>query len=284
MTVYQPINHSPLIRSILCDNPSPFTHQGTNCYIVGRGEVVVIDPGPMDMKMLAAIELATKGEVIKAVLITHTHKDHSPLAAKINAPKYGYGKHFVIPASHKGSITLDSSGDMDFTPDIFLKDAEQFEIAGLAFEAVITPGHCANHLCFAFKNENILFSGDHVMGWSTSIVAPPDGNMADYMASLEKLIGREETRYFCGHGDPIETPQNIVRAMLGHRKMREASILERLREGDTTVIQIVETIYKGLNPKLFGAACINVYAHLEKLIDEGKAKGEKKIEGKFTCH
>jgi glyoxylase-like metal-dependent hydrolase (beta-lactamase superfamily II) len=264
-----PLSHSPLIRQITCDNPSPFTSNGTNCYIVGRGRVVIIDPGPENPMMMKAIYEATKGEVIEAILITHTHKDHSPGAKAFDVQKLGFDKHKPSRELALGEINmLDAAGDKDFTPDIYLKNEENFTIAGLEFEAIHTPGHCANHLCFNFKNENILFSGDHVMGWSTSIVAPPDGSMGDYMRSMEKLIGRGETRYFAGHGDPIDNPQGIIRAMLGHRKMREASILEQLRQGVFDIPTLVETLYKGLNPKLKGAAALSVYAHLEELVQQ----------------
>lgn len=268
-------NHSPLIRSLTANNPSPFTEKGTNCYIVGRGRVVVIDPGPEDNLMTKAIFDATKGESIEAILITHTHKDHSPGARAFQVPKYGFGKHKPSRELALGEINmLDAAGDKDFTPDIYLKDGENFTLSGLEFEAIHTPGHCSNHLCFAFKNENILFSGDHVMGWSTSIVAPPDGAMGDYMRSLEKLIGRGEMVYYAGHGAPIDNPQGTVRAMLGHRKMREASILEQLRQGVFDIPTLVEKLYKGLNPKLTGAAALSVYAHLEELVQQQRVMCE----------
>lgn len=270
MTPYTVEQLTPTIRRIVCNNPSPFTYKGTNCYIVGKGKVAIIDPGPTDPRMIEAIHKATKDEEIAGVLITHTHKDHSPNAQFLSAKTYGYGAHKASRELSLGEINiLDSSGDKDFVPDFYLKDGEVFTITGLEFEALFTPGHCANHLCFAYKNENILFSGDHVMGWSTSIVAPPDGAMGDYMRSLEKLIGREETHYYAGHGEVIESPQKLVRGMLGHRKMREASILEQVRGGLSNIPAIVDVIYKNLDPKLIGAASLSTYAHLEELVAKG---------------
>jgi glyoxylase-like metal-dependent hydrolase (beta-lactamase superfamily II) len=279
-----PITHSPLIRQITCDNASPFTQNGTNCYIVGVKNVVIIDPGPENPAMEVAIRAATKGETIAAILITHTHKDHSPGAKVFNVPNYGFGKHLPSRELALGEINmLDAAGDKDFTPDVYLKDGENFTIAGLEFEAIHTPGHCSNHLAFAFKNENILFSGDHVMGWSTSIVAPPDGAMGDYMRSLEKLIGRGESRYFAGHGDPIDNPQGTVRAMLGHRRMREASILEQLRQNTHMIPDMVANLYKGLDPRLKGAAALSVYAHLEELVQQNRVmcEGSPQLHSKY---
>jgi glyoxylase-like metal-dependent hydrolase (beta-lactamase superfamily II) len=266
---------SPLIRRICCNNPSPFTFKGTVTYIVGRGRVVVIDPGPEDPKMIEALFEATKGETIEAVLITHTHRDHSPNAKHLKAKTYGEGVHRPSRDLALGEINaLDAAGDKEFKPDIMLKDGEKFDIAGLRFEAITTPGHCANHMVFAFENENVLFSGDHIMAWSTSIVAPPDGAMGDYMASLEKLLGRGETTHFPGHGGVVENPQRFMRALLTHRKMREEAIFRQVEKGVSTIPEMVKNIYEGLNPMLIGAASLSVYAHLEELYQKKRVKCE----------
>jgi len=279
---------SPLVRRILVDNPGPYTFRGTNTYIVGRGRVAVIDPGPVNDAHLQAILGATQGETITDVVITHTHKDHSPgaapLVAATGARLAGCGPHRPSrPLGEGEGASLDASADLDYAPDIILAEGDSISGPGWTLTAVETPGHCLNHLAFALPEENGLFSGDHVMGWSTTIVAPPDGSMSDYMASLEKLRGRTESVYWPGHGAPIADPQRLVRGLLVHRRQRENAILARLTEGDETIDQIVPRLYDGLPPELVGAAGLSVFAHLEDLTNRGKVvtNGAPKLKGRY---
>lgn len=268
---------SPAVRRIVAPNPSHFTFRGTCTYIVGRGEVAVIDPGPADETHIAAIEaeLAAGGERVTHILVTHTHRDHSPgarlLKARTGATVYAAGPHPAPAgaAAASGSPALDAAGDTGFAPDVVVAHGDIIEADRFAFECVFTPGHMSNHMSFALRGERALFSGDHVMGWSTSVVAPPDGNMADYMASLELLAGREDAVYWPGHGGPVASPNRFVRAFITHRRMRENAILNRLAAGDRTIPEIVARTYEGLPPGLKPAAGLSVLAHLEDLIARG---------------
>lgn len=267
---------SPLIRRVVANNPGPFTFTGTGTYIVGEGTVAVIDPGPDDEAHLAALTDALDGETVSHILVTHTHLDHSPLAAPLKAltgaEVLAYGPHGSGPrsgpAEKSGSVALDASGDTGFVPDRTLKDGEVVEGPGWTLEAVFTPGHMANHMAFALKEENALFSGDHVMAWSTSVIAPPDGNMADYMASLRRVLERDEEVYWPTHGPERRDPKPFVRAFLTHRQMRERAILKRIESGDRTIAEIVSAIYREVDPKLHPAAAMSVLAHMEHLIEQ----------------
>jgi len=270
---------SPLIRRILCDNPGPFTFKGTVTYVVGKGRVAIIDPGPDDPRHIAAVLDAVKGETVEAILVTHTHRDHSPatpaIKAATGAPVYAEGPHRAARPLNLGETNaLDASGDKDFVPDIVLKDGDVVSGTGWTVESVFTPGHTANHMAFALREEETLFSGDHVMAWSTSIVAPPDGAMGDYMASLDKLRGREETLFWPGHGGPVREPAKFMRALSHHRKLREAAIMKRLTSGDRQIPEIVAAIYEGLDPRLKTAAGLSVFAHLEDLVAKGLATSD----------
>ena len=275
---------SPLTRRLIAPNASPFTFTGTCSYIVGVGEVAIIDPGPVDETHLAALLAAVEGERVSHIVVTHTHRDHSPGAAilkqRTGAPIVGARAHVPREGSTPG---LDASHDLAYAPDAVLADRERLEGRGFTLEALATPGHAANHLCFALIEENALFSGDHVMGWSTSIVAPPDGSMADYMASLEKLRGRPEAVYWPGHGGPVRDPQRYVRALAHHRRQREATIVGRLQAGDTEIPAIVAKIYVGLAPALTRAASLSTLAHLEDLVARGVATsdGEPSLDAHF---
>jgi glyoxylase-like metal-dependent hydrolase (beta-lactamase superfamily II) len=265
----------PDVRRVVADNGGPFTFTGTNTFIVGRGEVALIDPGPPDDAHRAALETALAGERIAAIIVTHTHRDHSPLArpmaAAHGAPVYGFGPHATARARRPGEETpLDAADDTDFVPDVTLGDGDAVEGPGWRLEALHTPGHTANHICLALADTGVLFSGDHVMAWSTTIVAPPNGSMADYMASLETLRGRDDAIYLPGHGGPVRDPQRFVRALIGHRRQREAAILQRLAAGDRTIGELVTAIYRGLDPRLRGAAGLSVLAHLEDLVARGR--------------
>lgn len=262
---------SPLVRRIVAPNASPFTFTGTCTYIVGAGDVCVIDPGPESEPHLAAILAATGGERVAHIVVTHTHRDHSPgakaLQAATGAPIHGCAPHEPI-ADHP-SGRLDASHDLAYAPDVEMRDGDVLRGDGYALTAIHTPGHASNHLCFAFAQENALFSGDHVMAWSTSVVAPPDGNMRHYMASLEKLAARDETIYWPGHGAPVTSPKRYVRGLASHRRMREAAILERLAAGEGDIASIVARIYVGLDPRLRPAAGLSVLAHLDDLLTRG---------------
>ena len=265
---------APGVRRILADNPGPFTFKGTLSYIIGRGNVAIIDPGPLDQRHTAVLLDAVRGETVTHIIITHTHRDHSPGAAPLKAatgaPTFGEGRHRPSRRLFTGETKrLDAGGDVDFVPDHRIADGDVIAGDGWALEAIATPGHTANHMAFALKGADILFSGDHVMGWSTSIVAPPDGSMSDYMASLDRLAARLETVYLPGHGDMIRDAPDFVTRYIAHRRGREASILHRLGKGETDIPSLVRAIYIGLNPALEGAAALSTLAHLEDLTARG---------------
>jgi glyoxylase-like metal-dependent hydrolase (beta-lactamase superfamily II) len=265
---------APGVRAIVADNPSPFTFKGTISYIVGRGQVAIIDPGPDDVVHVAALLEAVRDETVTHIFVTHTHRDHSPAAAKIKdatgAKVLAQGPHRPARPLHTGEIRrLDASVDLDFRPDITLADGEIVNGKGWTLQAVATPGHTANHMAYAFKEADLLFAGDHVMAWSTTIVAPPDGAMSDYMASLHKLAERSEPLYLSGHGAPVRDAPRYVQYLIRHRQAREASILHRLGKGAADIPTIVRAVYIGLDPRLVGAAALSVLAHLEELVARG---------------
>ena len=264
----------PGLRRVMANNPSPFTFKGTMSYIVGRGKVAIVDPGPDDPAHIGALLDAVRNETVTAIFVTHTHRDHSPavpaVKAATGATVYAEAPHCAARPLHIGEANrLDASADRDFRPDVALKDGEVVTGDGWTVEAVTTPGHTANHMAFAFCERNFLFSGDHVMGWATSIVAPPDGAMSDYMTSLDKLTRRSESVYFPGHGPAIEDAGRFVHYYILHRKAREASILHRLRKSAADIPTIVRASYIGLDPRLTGAAGLSVLAHLEDLVTRG---------------
>ncbi len=262
---------SPLIRRVLARNASPFSYTGTQSYIVGHGTIAVIDPGPLgdDPAHVGELIRLTRDEKIVAILCTHTHRDHSPaaapLAAATGAPVIGCAP-LVIEDDGPRS---DASFDATYTPDRVLADGEQLAGPGWTLTAVATPGHTSNHLCFALEEEKALFSGDHIMGWSTTVVSPPDGDMADYMRSLQLLIDRDDKVYYPAHGPAVDKPQRLARGMMGHRKQREGQILRLLEKGVGAIPDMVEQMYKGVDPRLHGAAGRSVLAHLIDLRDRG---------------
>lgn len=273
---------APGVRRIVANNPGPFTFRGTGTYVVGEGEVAVIDPGPDLAEHVAALLAGLAGERVTHILVTHTHRDHSPAAAAVKAatgaPTYGFGPHAAAlrPAGlsgggRRGAAAVEEGGDWDFVPDIAVRDGDTIAGPGWRFEAVHTPGHTSNHLCFALPDAGILFSGDHVMGWSTSVIAPPDGDMAAYMASLDKLLRRRDAVYWPTHGPAITEPEAHVRAFVAHRREREAGIVACLEAGVGTVGAMVERLYRGLDPNLRRAAGRSVLAHLIDLIGRGVA-------------
>jgi glyoxylase-like metal-dependent hydrolase (beta-lactamase superfamily II) len=264
---------APGIRRIVARNPSPFTFRGTGTYVVGDGEVAVIDPGPDLDEHVAALLAGLAGEQVTHILITHTHRDHSPAAKALKAATgaYGFGPH---AGGRRGDPAVEEGGDWDFSPDVTVHDGEAIAGAGWRFEAIHTPGHTSNHLCFALPDQGILFSGDHVMGWSTSVIAPPDGDMSAYMASLDKLLDRPDAVYWPTHGPAITEPQSHVRAFIVHRREREAGILECLAAGSERINAIVDKLYVGLQPGLRRAAGRSVHAHLIDLIGRGIVESE----------
>jgi glyoxylase-like metal-dependent hydrolase (beta-lactamase superfamily II) len=266
---------APGVRRVTARNPGPFTFHGTNSYIVGRGRVAIVDPGPDDAAHIAALLAATAGETITHIFLTHTHRDHSggvaPLKAATGAITLGEGPHRPARPLHDGETNqLDAAADMDFSPDIRLGDGEAVAGGDWRIEAIATPGHTANHLALALSVSDLLFSGDHVMGWSTTVVAPPDGSMADYMRALQRLLDRPERRYFPGHGGPVADAHGYVRGLIAHRRMRERAILERLAAGDRGIAEITRAIYRDIPPALHGAAALSVLAHLEDLVERGR--------------
>ena len=263
------------IRRIIANNPGPFTFTGTCTYVVGTGEVSVIDPGPDDAAHIEALLLALRHERIARILVTHTHRDHSPgarlLAERTGAAILGCAPHRASRAALDNEAPrLDASADLDHAPDRVLAEGERVEGDDHAFTVIETPGHTANHLAFALEGTGMMFSGDHVMGWSTSVVAPPDGAMSAYLASLDKLASREDDRaYWPGHGGPVADPRRFTRALLGHRRQRELQILDVLGRGPARIPQLVAANYQGLDPRLVGAAGLSTFAHLEDLVARG---------------
>jgi glyoxylase-like metal-dependent hydrolase (beta-lactamase superfamily II) len=264
---------SPLIRRIVADNPGPFTFMGTGTYVVGHGKVAVIDPGPHLPAHIAALLAALSGETISHILITHTHIDHSPAAAPLklatSAPTFGFGPHGAT------GDTGEAGADLAFVPDMALRDGDTVEGDGWQLQALHTPGHASNHLCFALTEESALFSGDHVMGWSTTVVGPPDGNMAAYMRSLDRLSRRADAIYWPTHGGPIRDPRAHVAELIAHRLARRQAILAALSGGPLTPPELVIRVYTGLDPRLVDAAAESVRAHLIELGESGLVSEER---------
>jgi glyoxylase-like metal-dependent hydrolase (beta-lactamase superfamily II) len=286
-----PVAVDGAIARLTANNPGPFTFHGTNSYVLGARRLVVIDPGPADPAHLEALMHTIAGRPVEAILVTHTHADHSVLARALKdltgAPILGCGPHARFRALAEGEVNmLDAAGDRAHAPDIVFADGDGIDTELGRLSAIATPGHTANHLCFALDAHGVLFSGDHVMGWSTSIVAPPDGAMAPYMASLDRLIAREDTIYLPGHGGPVMEPQRFARGLRSHRRMRANAILERLKAGDDTIPAIVSSIYSGVDPRLHGAAALSVFAHLEELVARGDATtdGPTLLAGRYRTH
>jgi glyoxylase-like metal-dependent hydrolase (beta-lactamase superfamily II) len=264
----------PRVRRLLAPNPSPFTYTGTQTYLIGSGEVAVIDPGPDLAEHVEAILKSLDGERVAAIVCTHTHRDHSPasrpLQAATGAPIIGCAPL----ALEDDGPRADAAFDFDYRPDRALADGEALEGKGWALRAVATPGHTSNHLCFELEDGGVLFTGDHVMGWSTTVVAPPDGDMADYRASLDKLLGRGDSVYFPAHGPPVEDTHAHVRRLIDHRRMRESQILEHLEAGEGRITAMVEAMYADIDPRLHPAAGRSVLAHLVDLERRGLVRGE----------
>jgi glyoxylase-like metal-dependent hydrolase (beta-lactamase superfamily II) len=275
-----PANHGVAITvaenvvRVTAPNPSVFTYHGTNSYIVGEQSLAVIDPGPDIPEHFDALISAIDGREVSHIFVTHTHRDHSPLArrfaATTGAQVYAHGPHVFARTLADGEINhLDASADLDFEPDEALVHGDSIRGNGWVMEAVYTPGHTGNHMAYALQGTGILFSGDHVMDWATTIVAPPDGSMDDYLSSLDVLKQRNDRIYLPGHGGPVNSPVKFVSALKSHRILREASILERIRAGDGLIKDIVAVIYRDTDPRMHGAAALSTFAHIERLIRRG---------------
>jgi glyoxylase-like metal-dependent hydrolase (beta-lactamase superfamily II) len=270
---------APNVVRVTAANGGPFTFAGTNSYLAGESDVAIIDPGPDLPDHFNALRAAIGTRKVAGIFVTHAHRDHTDLlprlAALTGAPVYAEGRHRAFrPLRGVETNVLDASADHEFHPGHALADGEIVSGGGWALQAVHTPGHTANHCAYALDEHGILFSGDHVMGWSTSIVAPPDGSMAAYMASLHKLQARGDRQYLPGHGGQVTNPKTFTKGLIAHRKMRERAIMERLRAGDSQIPQIVAALYRDVDPRLHGAAALSVFAHLEHLIEQGRVRAD----------
>ncbi|MGD9544791.1 MAG: MBL fold metallo-hydrolase [Methylocystis sp.] len=264
---------SPLTRRAIAPNSGPFTYTGTCSYVVGAGDVAIIDPGPDDPRHVEALLASVSGERVRYVLVTHTHRDHSPAARTLKeatgATIAGCASYAPADSHPPGGLNLDAAHDRSYAPDIALNDGDALQIGGATLVALATPGHTANHLCFALAEEQSLFTGDHVMAWATTVIAPPDGSMTDYLASLERLRARRDRIYWPGHGEPVQEPQRYLRALIHHRRARETAIVQRLDAGDETIAEIVAQIYESVDKRLHPAAAMTTLAHLTDLIARG---------------
>lgn len=284
----QAVTVAPDVQRLTVNNPSAFTFHGTNSYILGRDTLAVIDPGPEDEAHLKALLDAIGGRPVSHIFVSHTHRDHSPLARRLaettGAVTAAQGPHRAARPLRIGETNpLDASADTDFEPELTLADDTVVAGDGWSIRALHTPGHTANHAVFALEGTGIVFSADHVMAWATSIVAPPDGAMSDYMASLDRMLERDDRMFLPGHGGPVGKPRQFMRGLKTHRRMRERAIVERLKAGDRTIPEMVRAIYRDTDPRLHGAAGLSVLAHLEDLVSRGvaSAEGEPSIDAVF---
>jgi glyoxylase-like metal-dependent hydrolase (beta-lactamase superfamily II) len=259
---------SPRVRRVVAENPGPFTYTGTGVYIIGEGEVAVIDPGPVLPQHEAALATALEGERVTHVFVTHHHLDHSPLAhplAKKHGCKvYGFGSQTVPPAD--GEVRLEAGDDVGFQPDVTISEGQVFTGPNWTIEALHTPGHTSNHVCYALQEENLLFSGDHVMAWSTSVISPPDGDMGDYLTQLARIRDRNFDRLWPTHGPAVENPARFIQAYIDHRLDREAQIIDCLHSGKSNIRDMVRTMYADIDTRLHPAAAHSVLAHMIHLV------------------
>ncbi len=262
---------SPLIRRVIANNPGPFTFTGTGTYIIGKGEVAVIDPGPDMADHLEAILAAVAGERVTHILITHNHLDHSPLAHPL-AARTG-AKIYAMPieaTTSDGEVTMEAGDDLAFKADVILSGGEIISGPGWTFEAIPTPGHTSNHICYGLAEENALFSGDHIMGWSTTVITPPDGDMGAYFASLDRIQAKGFATLWPTHGPPITEPAPFIQAYADHRRAREAQIIEQLAKGPASILTIVPVIYAAVDSRLHPAAARSIQAHVIQMVKDGR--------------
>lgn len=269
----------PGIRRVIAENPSPFTLYGTGTYILGSGKVAVIDPGPADTAHIEAVLKAVEGETITHILVTHTHMDHSPgcrlLQDLCEAKTYAYGPHGA--GKLEQGVPVEEGGDMEFQPDELVRHGDVLQGEDWSVECVYTPGHTSNHMCFQLREAKALFTGDHIMGWSTSIISPPDGDMEAYLASLELLLDRDDEVYWPTHGPAITDPKALVRAFIEHRGEREAQIMSCISEGVELIADMVPLMYKGTPEFMYPAAARSVFAAVEYMVKRGELKTEDKV-------
>ncbi|MEP1206665.1 MAG: MBL fold metallo-hydrolase [Rhizobiaceae bacterium] len=280
----------PGLHRVVCENPSPFTFHGTNTYLLGEDQLAVIDPGPANEDHFNALIAAIGNRPVSHIIVTHTHMDHSPLARplaeKTGAEIYAEGPHRPARPLNLGEMNpLDASGDKDFVPDHALQHGDSISGDGWTLDCLFTPGHTANHMAFAWRDTDYLIPGDHVMAWATSIVAPPDGSMADYMASLDLLLQQPQQTYFPGHGGRLQNAHAFVRALRSHRRMREQAILNQVKDGRESIADMVAVIYRTTDKKLHGAAALSVMAHLEDLVGKGvvETEGSVSLDGRYRA-
>lgn len=276
---------SPLIRRLVAKNPGPFTYLGTGVYIIGRGELAVIDPGPDDPTHIEDILRAVEGERVTHIFVTHGHADHSPAAHPL-AERTGakvYASALPVRAT-EADVRMEAGDDTSFKPDIAVQDGERFAGASWTIEAVATPGHTSNHMAYALIEENALFPGDHIMGWSTTVISPPDGDMDDYLRSLEKVRDRNYETLWPTHGPPVREVRPFVQAYLDHRLAREAQIIARLDDGYTRIPDMVAVMYADIDKRLHPAACHSVLAHMARLVKRGlvETEGAPSVAGEYT--
>jgi len=291
----QAVSVAPLIRRVIAKNPSKFTYHGTGTYIVGQGDVAVIDPGPLSEAHRDALQAALEGERVRAILVTHCHSDHSPLAAWLReysgAPTVAFGPHRLNPdwveddtpdepdedekaaaaaAEAAGELKVEESLDLTFDPDVRVVHDEVAAFGdGWTIRAIHTPGHTSNHICYWFEEQRALFTGDHIMGWSTTVITPPDGDMRDYFSSLQRVRDMQPAVLWPTHGAPVTDAQVFIDEFVQHRLDREAGVLAAVRAGTTMIPEMVKQLYVGVNEKLYKAAGRSVLAHLIKLVDDG---------------
>jgi glyoxylase-like metal-dependent hydrolase (beta-lactamase superfamily II) len=276
---------SPLVRRIVARNPSAFTYHGTGTYVIGHGKVAVVDAGPDLPQHVDALLSALQGEEITHQLVTHTHIDHSPATRHVRertgARTYGFGPHGE--GRYERGATVEAGADHGFRPDEAVGHGDVITGDGWSIECVHTPGHCSNHLCFALREEKALFTGDHVMAWSTSIISPPDGDMADYMASLKLLLQRDDALYYPTHGVPIEDPKPFVEAFIAHREGREAQVLACLQQGPQRIPEMVQQMYADIPAFMHGAAARSVLAHMLHMLERDlvACDGEPGLKGRY---
>lgn len=277
---------SPLIRRVIANNPGPFTFTGTGTYIVGRGEVAVIDPGPALPEHLDALLAATAGERVSHILITHHHADHSPLAVPLQAATgaviVGCAPH-MVPVEDAAEVRMEAGHDAGFAPDLDVCGGGEIAGPGWTFEAIPTPGHTANHVAYALKEEHALFTGDHVMGWSTTVIAPPDGDMTDYMRSLDRIRAPGFATLWPTHGPPVREVDPFLAAYIAHRRAREAQILGALGDGPARIRELVPRLYADVDARLHPAAARSMLAHMIDLTRRGAiaADGEPGPDGLY---